>query len=171
MPILQWLPLIAAPLLLASACTVAGAGDLSVPTGDVILTVSGRIENTNVGDTVQFDREMLEALGFVDVTTTTPWHAGKMTFSGVPMEALLREVGAEGETITAVTLNNYQADIPLSDAWEAGVILAMKLNGQDMAVRYKGPIFVVYPYDSWHGYQTQTYYSRSAWHVTQLIIR
>ena len=163
-------PLNTAAFLLASAWT-AGAGELAAPTGDVILTVSGRIEHTNVGDTAQFDREMLEAMGLVDVTTSTPWRKGTMTFSGVPFEVLLREVGAQGETITTVALDSYQSEIPVSDTRDTDVILALKLNGENMEVRDKGPIFIIYPYDSWAGYRSQTYYSRSTWQLTGIIIK
>ncbi|WP_435169928.1 molybdopterin-dependent oxidoreductase [Falsirhodobacter sp. 1013] len=163
-------PLNTAAFLFASVLT-AGACELSAPTGDVILTVSGRIEHTNVGNTAQFDRGMLEALGLVDVTTSTPWREGVMTFSGVPFEELLREVGAYGETITTVALDSYQSDIPVSDTRDRSVILALKLNGVDMEVRDKGPIFIIYPYDSWPGYQSQTYYSRSTWQLTRIIIK
>lgn len=171
MPAPRLLSLIASTVLLAGTCATASAKDLPTPTGEVILTVSGHIENTNVGDTAQFDRQMLENLGLVDVTTSSPWYDDKVTFTGVPVKALLREVEAEGDTITAGALNDYQSDLPLSDAWETGVILALKLNGRDMTVRDKGPIFIIYPYDEAEKYRTQTYYSRSAWQVTQLIIR
>ena len=40
----------------------AEAGSLSSPTGPVVLTVTGRITNTNAGKTAEFDMAMLEAL-------------------------------------------------------------------------------------------------------------
>lgn len=164
------LAVMTAAVMLAGTCMHAHAEELPVPTGEVVLTVSGQIQNTNMDDTAQFDRQMLEDLGLVEIITHTPWRAGEMTFSGVPLEALLRMVGAEGKTITAIALDDYQSEIPFSDAWNTGMILALKLNGHDISVRNKGPIFMIYPYDSWEGYHTQTYYSRSVWQLTQLII-
>jgi hypothetical protein len=39
-----------------------------------------------------------------------------------------------------------------------------------MAVRDKGPLFIIYPYDSDPQLQNQTYYTRSAWQVAKLIV-
>jgi hypothetical protein len=39
-----------------------------------------------------------------------------------------------------------------------------------MPVRDKGPLFIVYPYDSDTRLQSQTYYSRSAWQVCKLLV-
>lgn len=147
------------------------AGTLPVPTDDVILTISGKISNTNVGETAQFDRAMLDDLGQVDIQTQTPWYDGSVVFTGTPLASVLKAVGAEGETLKAVALNDYETDIPIADAWDTGVILATRLNGEAMTVRDKGPIFIIYPYSSAARFQTQTYYSRSAWQVTTLIVR
>ena len=48
--------------LIALAPGAAGAGNLPSPTGPVVLTVTGRIANTNAGKTAEFDLAMLEAL-------------------------------------------------------------------------------------------------------------
>jgi len=39
-----------------------------------------------------------------------------------------------------------------------------------MQVRDKGPLFIIYPYDSMQELQSQTYYTRSAWQVAKLIV-
>ncbi|MDB6455219.1 molybdopterin-dependent oxidoreductase [Falsirhodobacter sp. 20TX0035] len=171
MPAFRSLPLLAAILWCMGSPLTAGAQDFPPPQGEVILTITGAIAHTNVDDTAQFDREMLEGLGMAEVTTGTPWFDGVKTFAGPPLAAVLDRVGAKGRTIKAVALNDYETDIPLSDAKDTGVILAMKMNGDTMTVRDKGPLFVIYPYDSAPRFETQTYYSRSAWQVTRLIIR
>lgn len=161
-----------ASTFIAAICvsTMGVAGDLPKPTGEVILTVSGNLANTNNGDEAQFDRAMLAALGTTEITTSSPWYEHTATFEGVLLEKIVEYVGGEGTSINAIALNDYGTSIPMSDVEETGVILATKLNGQDMEVRDKGPIFVIYPYDSAPEYQTQTYYARSAWQVTKLII-
>ena len=40
-----------------------------------------------------------------------------------------------------------------------------------MPVRDKGPLFVVYPYDSDPELRSQKFYSRSAWQVKSLIVK
>ncbi|WP_139165888.1 molybdopterin-dependent oxidoreductase [Paracoccus tibetensis] len=166
------------PLALIKATSIAlclsgaaKATELPQPTGEIILTISGDIARRNSGEAAVFDRMMLESMGYVDVVTTTPWHDGETTFSGVPLLQLLEYVGASGETIIAVALNDYEVEIPVSDVIETGVIAATKMNGNDMSVKEKGPIFIIYPYDSSDALQSQTYYTRSAWQVAELIIR
>ena len=141
---------------------------LPPPSGKVILTISGRIDATNKGEHAEFDYAMLEALGMDHFETKTPWYDGVVRFDGVRMQRLLQAVSAFGETVTAVALNDYTTEIPLTDIERYGVLLAMKRNGSDMPVSDKGPLFIVYPYDSRPELKSQKYYSRSAWQVASL---
>jgi len=149
----------------------ARAQALAAPAGRVILTISGRITRRNSEETAQFDIPMLEALGTQSFTTTTPWYNGPVTFEGVPMARLLREVGASGTTLTAQALNDYSTDIPIADFEKYPVLLALKRDGAYMPVRDKGPLFIVYPYDSDPALKHQQFYSRSAWQVARMIIK
>lgn len=148
----------------------AVAEPLAKPTGKPILVISGNISNTNVDDTAQFDRDMLEAIGLVTVETTNPWYDGRVRFEGVLMDKLMALVGAKGTNVTAVALNDYVSKLPMEDFTKFNVILAMKRDGNYMPVRDKGPLFIIYPYDSDPQLQTQTYYTRSAWQVAKLIV-
>ncbi|MCH4543671.1 oxidoreductase [Ochrobactrum sp. POC9] len=148
----------------------AAAEPLAKPTGKPILVISGNISNTNVGDTAQFDRDMLEAIGLETVETANPWYDGRVRFEGVSMDKLMTLVGATGTKVTAVALNDYVSTLPMEDLKKFNVILAMKRDGNYMAVRDKGPLFIIYPYDSDPQLQSQTYYTRSAWQVAKLIV-
>lgn len=149
----------------------AYAATLATPSERPLLTISGRIAVTNDGDTAQFDRAMLESLGLETVETSTPWHEGKVKFEGVSMDKLMKLVGATGERVMVVALNDYTTEIPMEDFGKFNVILALKRNGEYMPVRDKGPLFVIYPYDSNPNLKTQTYYGRSAWQVAKIIVR
>lgn len=161
--------------IVVAACVLAifapaQAEPLATPTGDPILVVSGKITETNVDDTAQFDRTMLEALGTVRIETRTPWRDGVSTFEGVRLDTLMETVGASGETVTAVALNDYVTIIPISDFERFGTILALKRDGEYMSVREHGPLFIIYPYDSDPELQNQTYFSRSAWQLARLVV-
>ena len=149
----------------------AYADSIPAPTGKPILTISGDISEKNAGDTAQFDRAMLEKLGLVTIETTTPWYQGSMKFEGVPMDKLMADVGAKGQHVVAYALNDYTTEIPMEDFTKHHAILALKRNGEYMPVRDKGPLFVVYPYDSDPELKSQTYYSRSAWQVARLVVK
>ena len=149
------------------AAPAAAEENLSRP----ILTISGKIAATNGKPERSFDRAALEAIGLETVETVTPWYTGKMKFEGVAMAKLLGAVGAQGTSVTVTALDDYVSTIPIEDFTKYRVILAMKRNGTDMAVSDKGPLFVIYPYDSKPELQNQTYYSRSAWQVKRIEVK
>ena len=150
--------------------TQAWAGEFSKPTGKVLLTMSGNIQNTNDGGKAIIDLVSLEKLGMVSFQTTSPWYDGRTTFTGISLQKLMDYVGAKGTVVKVTALNDYTTEIPLSDFKKYNVILALKVNGEYMRIRDKGPLFVVYPYDSIPELNNQIYYSRSAWQVSRMTI-
>ncbi|MBN7806897.1 MULTISPECIES: oxidoreductase [Agrobacterium] len=163
--------LVLSAILAITLFSSAHAGSLPQPTGKTILTISGNIANTNADGAAKFDRDMLEAIGIVTVETHSPWYDGLTRFEGVSLKKLMDLVGAKGTTVTAVALNDYVSTLPMADFDKFNVILAMKRDGSYMEVREKGPLFVIYPYDTAPELQTQTYYTRSAWQVAKLIVK
>ena len=67
-------------------------------------------------------------------------------------------------------MNDYETRIPMSDFNQFNVLLALKRNGEYMPVREKGPLFIVYPYDSSPELKSQKYYGRSAWQLARMIV-
>lgn len=136
-----------------------------------VLTITGKINTQDGSNTVRFDRAALEALGLSSFTTKTPWYESPVTFEGVPMTKLMASVGGSGETVVATALNDYVTEIPVSDFETYGVLLALKRNGEYMTPRDKGPLFIVYPFDSNPVLQHQRFYSRSAWQVARMLVK
>lgn len=134
----------------------------SVQAQDTLLTV------TYEGVAQEFDRQALEALGLETIETTTIWTEGVQTFEGVALARLAQELGAQGGTLRATAINDYTVEIPLSDAVEGGPIIALKLNGAEMSVRDKGPLWIVYPYDASADYRSEVIYSRSIWQLDRI---
>jgi hypothetical protein len=165
--ILSWLVVLGATVFAWTAI----AQPLPHPSDRPILIVSGKIGVTNKGQTAEFDRSMLEALGSVVIETVTPWYDGTMKFEGVSLDKLMKRLDAQGETVVAAALNDYSSDIPMDDFAKHEPILALKRNGEYMTVRDKGPLFIIYPFDKNHALKSQTYYSRSVWQVNRLIIK
>jgi hypothetical protein len=161
------LPVLSAALMPVSAI----AGALQAPTGKVILTVSGKITNTNAGDRAEFDRDMLEALGDSELALETPWTDGRQVFSGVLGSKLLDVVGASGDTIAARAINDYQVSIPISDLRNYPVLLALKQNGNYMRVREKGPIWIIYPRETYPELDTDQITDRWVWQLSEIVIK
>lgn len=147
----------------------ASAGELAKPTGEVILTISGSIENVNKNRVAEFDLPMLETLARSSFVTTTPWTADPTTFEGVALTDLLAAVGAKGSAMTVTALNDYSATVPLSDA-QSGAILAYRINGDYFSVREKGPLWLIYPFDASPQLKREEVYARSVWQIRKIDI-
>ncbi|NHQ84659.1 molybdopterin-dependent oxidoreductase [Iodobacter sp. HSC-16F04] len=143
---------------------------LDAPAGKVILTISGKVGEKNAGNTAVFDLAMLEKLPQQSYRTQTPWEALPVQFSGPYLRDVLAAARASGSVIKAVAVNDYKTEIPFSDTHRFNMILAHKMNGQSIPARTKGPLFIVYPYDTKPELQTKPYYDRSAWQVKLLVI-
>ncbi|MBF9061324.1 oxidoreductase [Rhodobacterales bacterium HKCCSP123] len=163
---------LARSLTLASALFAAGAAAALEPAeGEVLLTVTGAIGQTNAGDAAEFDRALLEGLGTVVIETTTIWTDGLQTFEGVELVDLLAAIEAEGTNLRGIAHNDYAVDIPVADAVEGGPIVAFLRNGEAMSLRDKGPLWVIYPFDSSPDYQSETIYSRSIWQLDRIEVQ
>jgi len=147
------------------------AAELGVPTGPIVLTVGGNIRNTNADGEARFDREMLEALGLTELRTTTPWTEGLQVFEGVAVEHILGAVGANGADARAVALNDYVVEMELAFLREAQALIAVKLNGDYMRVRDKGPLWIVFPWDQRPELDEEFLKSLSVWQLNRLEIR
>lgn len=144
------------------------AETVPAPGGPVILTVTGAPQIANVGAAVQFDRDSFAALGFETIETTTIWTDGVQRFEGVPLVTLVDLMGVEGGTLLATAINDYAVEIPVTDAVAGGPIIAIMRNGEEMSVRDKGPLWIVYPYDTSARYRTEVIYSRSIWQLDRI---
>ncbi len=68
---------VAVSFLFCTSAALVNAADLAKPAGEVVLTVSGAITNTNGEGKVAFDLEMLKALPVTTFKTKTTWTEGE----------------------------------------------------------------------------------------------
>lgn len=144
------------------------AQSLAEPQTEVLLTVSGSLAATNDANSAQLDLALLESIERRTIETSTIWTEGKQVFEGVSLSALVTALGLEGETLRATAINDYAVDIPMTDAVEGGAMVAYLLNGDKMSVRDKGPLWLVYPYDSDASFRSEVIYSRSIWQLNRI---
>jgi hypothetical protein len=156
--------LLAAPL----AGLLPHAAALEAPTGAVVLTVRGAQARAGRDGQADFDMAMLERLRLRSITTETPWHSGTRTFKGPLLRDVLAAAGAQGKTARLVALNDYHVDLPLEDVQRYDVILACQLDGKPMSVREKGPLFVMYPFDTQPQLRNAVYFSRCVWQLRSI---
>ncbi|MFK7840884.1 MAG: hypothetical protein AB8B54_01350 [Sphingorhabdus sp.] len=148
--------------------TPAFADDVPAPIGEVILAISGQISATNVGDELHLDRDALMAIGMRTIETTTIWTEGVQVFEGVPLVALMQLLNVEEGRLLATAINDYTIEIPVSDAIDGGPMIAVMLNSEQMSIRDKGPLWMIYPYDQSAAYRSEVIYSRSIWQLDRI---
>ena len=141
------------------------------PAGPVVLTIGGRVRMPNDGGVAHFDMEMLAALPQMSFTTHTPWYAQARRFTGPLLRDVLAAAGAQGTLLRLLALNDYKVDMPYEDAQRHDVIVARLLDDRPMAVRDKGPLFVIYPFDAQPELRNPVYYGRSAWQLRTIEVR
>lgn len=142
---------------------------LPVPSGQVILKVTGNIDHPNVGDELWLDRAMLNSLEGRTLVTDTPWHRKANVFKGPLLRSVLNAAGIESDYVVIHALNGFAAEIPVTDIDHYDVILAMTSNGEPMAIRDFGPLFVLYPFDEYPELNNnEAIRFRSVWQVDSI---
>lgn len=131
---------------------------------DVILTV------INNGETLVFDHATLESLPATTFTTTTVWTEGEQKFTGVALSEFLEHIEAKGSELRAQAINDYSIEMPMSEAISEGPIIAYERNDEPMTIRDKGPLWIVYPYDSDPKFKTDVILYRSIWQLDRMEI-
>lgn len=145
--------------------------DLAYPSGQVLLTVTGKIEKTNGDGAALLDADFLSRFPAHRIETHTPWTDGIARFDGILLKDVLAAVGARGDTLFAEAINGYRIAFPLSDAENFGVLLAMRMEGKPLSRRDKGPLWIVYPRDSIAEIRDERYDSRWVWQLNKIEVR
>lgn len=150
--------------LLAAIVAVPAA---AAPQGPVLITVAGAVSNTNRGPfdpfedalakahdvaferAFAFDRTMLETLGTKTLSVQYPGWPKRYRFEGLLLRDVLAAAGATGTTAKVFALDGYAAEIAPQDMRDYPVMLALKKDGQPLAIGGRGPAWVVFPRDDY----------------------
>jgi hypothetical protein len=156
-----------------SEATLKQGDTLPVPTNDVILTVKGKIGQTNAEDTAQFDLAMLEKLGLVKYKVQDPFAKKQRVFTGVLLSQLLAVVGAqpEAQTLELAALNEYKTELDVSDLKKWPVLFALQADGQSIPLDDGGPAIIVFPFDDYPEIDHATYDPKWVWSMTEITVK
>ncbi|MCV6592337.1 MAG: oxidoreductase [Silicimonas sp.] len=151
-------------ILIAAFLSVFQLFGLSAQADPFGLAIEGRDGGGQVMSLAELDQMPQQRF-----TTSTIWTDAPVAFSGVPLRALVGEL-RPGQTLRLIALNDYQVDLPTDALKDDLPIVATRMDGRVMAVRDKGPFWVVYPYDSDSALQNETTYARSVWQLKTIRI-
>jgi hypothetical protein len=132
------------------------------------LSLDGDI---SAGVPVVLDREELLELPQVTFETTTIWTEGLHEFSGPSLSSVLTAFEAGPGDLTLSALDSYHATLRRSMVGALSPIIALRLDGQRLERRNKGPFWLMFPFDSHEKFQTAEYFAVSVWHLTQITVQ
>lgn len=106
---------------------------------------AGKAAGTRVFD---FTEAAFMALPVATITTATSWTPSSV-FQGPLVQTVMHAVGVTAGTLRFSSLNDYAISIPWADLVRYGVILAHSQNNRRLNKNRWGPLWVMYPRDSY----------------------
>ncbi len=161
---------VAAAVVVTTPAPRAPDERLPAPVGEPVLTITGRVERTNVERTVRLDEDGLDSLGRVRVELYEPWVKQRMSFQGVWLADVLGATGIDdaAASLHLTALDNYQVDIPITDVRAGGVLLATRTgDGGAIPIAEGGPIRIVFA----DGVASGANANQWIWSVTTIDVR
>lgn len=149
------------------AIAMAGAALASAASEEVLLVVDVKGDGSELRSLTDAD---LQALPQVEFTTSTIWTTDPITFAGPSLASVLEAVGAADGALSMVAVNDYKVQMPRSIVAQDAPIIATRMNGEPFTIRNKGPLWLVFPYDSSTAYQSEEIYSYSIWQLTRIAV-
>ena len=161
-----------------SAARISPGSPIAPPAGEVILTISGDIGITNVGDTLQLDMPTLESLGLVEYAVTDPYRIDEdgqleqITYTGVLMSRLREYLGVpeSSKAFHIVALDDYRVDLSIALAERWPILLATRSDGEYMSVENSGPTRIIFPYDNFKEIDQVKYNPQWIWNIESMRI-
>lgn len=144
-------------------------GGNTAHSSEPILKIQGLASGQPIS--IALDLPAMDNMPQTSFSTTTPWHNGVTEFSGVSLKDFLSSTQLSGTKLQIIALNDYEVEADISELQEAGALLATRQNGTIMPVSDKGPVFLVFPFDSRPELQHQTYYSRAVWQIAEINVQ
>lgn len=127
------------------------------------------------GTPVKFSLSALEKLEHKKLVMELPPNfglPGKHEWSGVPLRSVLAAAKIEHfSTMRVVALDGYQVSVPAEDLTRYDPILAYRRDGQYIAIRDRGPLFLLYPFDQYPELQKVLFLNRTIWQASTITLQ
>ena len=154
--------------------SIATAVALFVPSLSEAQTILTRIVTSPDGTQVKVEltREALAAIPQTTVVTKNDYVEAETTFTGPRVRDLFEEGSIKPDSELVLTaLNDFAVTIPASDVLNYDVILATTMDGNEMSVREKGPIWVIYPMSDHKELREARYNDRLIWQLSSVELK
>lgn len=141
------------------------------PSGEVILSITGKIKTTNSEGRLDFDMATLERLGMVEYEVDDPEYKRIVKLRGPLLQSVLdiAQLEADATELVASALNRYKTTIP-RDVTRWPVIIATYRDGERLPFEEKGPIQIAFPNRSFN-IDPAVYNPMWVWHLREITVR
>ena len=119
---------------------------------------------------ITLTEEDLLALPQVTIETSTPWDEEEITFSGPTLKALLTRYNITEGELNLYASNRYQIQVPWDYIEDTTPIIANRMNGSPFSRRQRGPLWLIFPFDSDDRYQSYEVSAMSIWQLISMEI-
>lgn len=117
-----------------------------------------------------FDLAALDALPQRSFRTKTPWTSAADVYSGPSLQAILAASGVRSGRLKASAANDYSITMPVHDVDQTAPIVATRIDGKTFSLRDKGPLWILYPFDTEPKYRGEVNNSRCVWQLTKITV-
>jgi hypothetical protein len=152
---------------------ILACGGAAAHATQLSLDVTGKITQTTDAEhrLFHFSAAQILALPAHSISTSTSW-TPKSTFTGPLLADILKKVGAYGDHVEVHTYDDYTYTVPVSDTNRYGVIIAYSMNGQRLTISDFGPLFMIYPRDTYPEELTGALAdAKFVWQIKALIVK
>ena len=119
---------------------------------------------------ITLTEEDLLALPQVTIETSTPWDEEVITFSGPTLKALLTRYNITEGELNLYASNRYQIQVPWDYIEDTTPIIANRMNGSPFSRRQRGPLWLIFPFDSDDRYRSYEVSAMSIWQLISMEI-
>ena len=135
----------------------------------VVLTV----EKEGAPETARsFTLAELKAMPQSEIRTANEFVDGVRSFRGPRVSYVLKVANASGgDSVRMIALNDYEVEIQVSEFDKYQPILALTMDGKELSVRDKGPIWVIYPMSDFSELRDPVFNSRLIWQLDRILYR
>ncbi|MGD0709048.1 MAG: hypothetical protein ABSA51_11435 [Anaerolineaceae bacterium] len=126
---------------------LAACGSKTAAVGTALVTVSGKIQNKNSGDTYVLDQAAFDA-NSVEKPYSDPWMKDVKTYKGILLSEFITLVNptSDATTISLIATDGKSLDIPIADAQKYDIMLSRWSDGTTaLDTSTGGPVKVAFP--------------------------
>jgi hypothetical protein len=117
------------------------------PKGASVLTISGKIDTANQGDTMVLDESAVAGLAKIDLTFADPFQKKALTLKGVWLADLLdaADIAEDATKVHMTALDDYVIEFTMDEVRAGGMFLAVAdQRGGALSLENGGPTRIVF---------------------------